>query len=124
MYACIRLCLHGMGRLWLVGSIKLQVSFEKETCKRDIILQKRNIFIDPTNRSHPILVIQGDEDPYDALSCRSFFVKEPLIIWLFCGQLPVNIRHPMGLRHPVVAHRLLSSVREEEIVCGCGCGCV
>jgi len=28
--------------------------------------------------------IQGGEDPYDALSCRSFFAKEPLITGLFC----------------------------------------
>jgi len=31
----------GMGWLWLVGSIKLQVSFAKEPYKRDGILQKR-----------------------------------------------------------------------------------
>ena len=31
-----------MGWLWLVGSIKLLVSFVKEPCKRDIILQKRH----------------------------------------------------------------------------------
>jgi len=44
-----------MGWLWLVGSIKLQVSFAREPYKRDDILQKRRImFIDPTERSHPI----------------------------------------------------------------------
>jgi len=32
-----------MGWLWLVGSFKLQVSFAKEPCKRDYILQKRRI---------------------------------------------------------------------------------
>ena len=32
-----------MGWLWLVGWIKLQVSFAKETYKRDAILQKRPI---------------------------------------------------------------------------------
>jgi len=32
-----------MGWLWLVGSIKLYVSFAKETYKRDDILQKRPI---------------------------------------------------------------------------------
>jgi len=30
--------------------------------------------------------IQGGEDPLDALSCRSFFAKEPLITGLFCGK--------------------------------------
>ena len=29
--------------------------------------------------------IQGGEDPLDALSCRSFSAKEPLITGLFCG---------------------------------------
>jgi len=31
------------------------------------------------------ILIQGGEDPWDALSCRSFFAKEPLIIGLFGG---------------------------------------
>ena len=30
--------------------------------------------------------VEGGEDPYDALSCRTFFAKEPLIIGLFCGK--------------------------------------
>ena len=34
-----------MGWLWLARSIKLQVSFAKETCKRDYILQKRPIIL-------------------------------------------------------------------------------
>jgi len=34
-----------MGWLWLVGSIKLPVSFAKETYKRDAILQKRPIIL-------------------------------------------------------------------------------
>ena len=43
----------------------------------------------------------GGKDPQDALSCRSFFAKEPLIIGLFCGKWPMEIRHPMTLRHSV-----------------------
>jgi len=53
------------------------------------------------HRYHAIQVIQGGEDPYGALRCRSFIAKEPQIIGLFCGKRPVKIRHPMGLRHPV-----------------------
>jgi len=34
-----------MGWLWLVGSIKIQVSFAKEPCKRDNILQKKPIIL-------------------------------------------------------------------------------
>ena len=34
-----------MGWLWLVGSMKLQVSFAKEPYKRDYILQKRPIIL-------------------------------------------------------------------------------
>jgi len=30
--------------------------------------------------------VEGGEDPYDALGCRSFSAKEPLIIGLFCGK--------------------------------------
>jgi len=49
MYACM--CVHSimsntsMGWLWLVGSIKLYVSFAKEAYKRDNILQKRRIIL-------------------------------------------------------------------------------
>ena len=31
-------------------------------------------------------ILQGGEDPQDALSCMSCFAKEPLIIRLFCGK--------------------------------------
>jgi len=41
----ICVCVYGMGWLWLVGWIKLQVSFAKETYKRDAILQKRPIIL-------------------------------------------------------------------------------
>jgi len=41
------------------------------------------------------------DDTRDALSCRSFPAKEPLIIGLFCGKWHTKIRHPMGFRHPV-----------------------
>jgi len=57
-------------------------------------------FIDFTHYGHPVL--QGGEDPQDALSCRAFSAKEPLIIRLFCGKWPVKIRHAMHLRHPIV----------------------
>jgi len=30
--------------------------------------------------------LQGGEDSWDALSCRSFSAKEPLIVGLFCGK--------------------------------------
>jgi len=45
--------------------------------------------------------IQGSEDSYDPVSCRSFSTKEPLNIGHFCRQWPINIRDPMSLRHPV-----------------------
>jgi len=32
------------------------------------------------------IMLQGGENPHDALSCRSFFAKEPLIIELFRGK--------------------------------------
>jgi len=56
---CRWMCM-GWGWLRLVGSIKLYVSFAKQTYERDYILQKRprithtHTFIDPTNRSQPI----------------------------------------------------------------------
>jgi len=56
---------HHMGWLWIVGSIKLQVSFAKEPYKRTNILQKvTHNFIDPTIRSHPIAL------HHTAIHCR------------------------------------------------------
>ena len=37
----------------------------------------------------------------DALSCRSIFAKEPLIIGLFWRKRPIKLRHSIGLRHSV-----------------------
>ena len=56
--AHVHICLHTqifMVWLWLVGSIKLKVSFAKEPYKGDYIFAKETYnLIDPTNRSHPI----------------------------------------------------------------------
>ena len=37
--------------------------------------------------------VQGGEDSWDALSCRSFFAKEPVFIGLFCRKCTIKIRH-------------------------------
>jgi len=65
--------------------------------------------------------IQAGKDPQDAFNCRSFFAKEPLIIGLLCGKLPIKIRHPMGLRHPVLWAVMSSLVHVcvYEFVCVC-----
>jgi len=39
--------------------------------------------------------------PIGCLKLQVIFCKESLIIGLFCGKSLVNIRHPVGLRHPV-----------------------
>jgi len=51
-----------------------------------------------------------------ALSHRSLFAKEPLIIGLFCTQRPLKIRHPMGLCHPVSPCKV-TALSLEVIVC-------
>ena len=55
--------------------------------------------------------VQGSEDTWDALSCRSLSAKEPLIIGLFCGKWPVKRSHPMHPRHRVdqVTHTYMYS---------------
>jgi len=47
------------------------------------------------------VLLQEGKAPYDALSCRSFPAKEPLIIGLFGGKWTIKIKHPMGLHHSV-----------------------
>jgi len=57
------------------------------------------------------LCIGNGEDPQDAWSCRSFSAKEPLIIGLFCGQNPMEIKHLMGLCHSVMYKRVMSCMQ-------------
>ena len=74
--------------------------------------------------------LQSGEDSYDALICRSFLVKEPLITGLFCGKWSVNIWHLMGLRHPVGEGRRSwydafscgSFVAKDPLITGLFCG--
>jgi len=47
---------------------------------------------------------ESGEDAEEASSCRSLSSKEPLIVGLFCGKRPTQMRHFMGLRHPVALH--------------------
>ena len=51
--------------------------------------------------------VQGGEDLNNALSCRSFIAKEPLITELFCRKWLMNTGHPMTLRHPVPSNGVL-----------------
>ena len=71
-----------------------KVSFATEPYKRDLYSAKETCTSkEPTNHSHPLpreAPPQGGEDPRDALSCMSFFAKEPLTIWLFCGKYPIR----------------------------------
>ena len=62
-----------MGWLWLVGSIKLQVSFAKETYKRDDILQKRPII------SSILLTVAT---PYDMPSSYVWLDSFMCVTWL------------------------------------------
>jgi len=49
-----------------------------------------------------VLTDTGWRRPIACLKLQVIFAKEPLIIGLFCGIWPMKIRHPMGLRHPVL----------------------
>jgi len=92
-----------IGWLWLVGSIKLYVSFEKESYKRLDILRKRPIFLSilltvATPYYMEIRVIarlwehivtnqKMNRIPY---LCRSFFAKELYSSWPTCRKCPTN----------------------------------
>jgi len=70
-------------------------------CSRYKYTESRWIF--PTFSSLLNVLLQGGEDPYNALRFGSLFAKEPLIIGLFCGTWSIKKRHPMGLGHPVLS---------------------
>jgi len=70
-----------MGWLRLVGSFKSQVSFAKETYKRDDILQKENDgFKEPTNNSYPIVADCGAPSQ----AARPVFAIFPTYGAVFC----------------------------------------
>ena len=58
--------------------------------------------------------LQSSEDPWDALSCRSFFAKEPLIIGLFCLKLKRLLRNDTGRRCGVAQYRDSSVVISQK----------
>ena len=62
-----------MGWLWLVGWIKLQVSFAKETYKRDNILQKRPIIL-------PILLTVAT--PYHAFNALQLHLLSNVCVYV------------------------------------------
>ena len=68
-----------------------------------------HVVLKAQNTQSNTLLVQGGGDAYDAFSCRSLSAKEPLITRLFRGKLPMKIRHPLHLRHPVLkAHNSLA----------------
>jgi len=48
------------------------------------------------------ITIQDGKDRQEILYLRSFSAREPLIIRLFYGKCPIQIRHHMGVGHTVV----------------------
>jgi len=57
---------------------------------------------------HCVAAVQGGEDAWDALNCRSLSAKEPIILGLFCGQWRIKIRHSMHIRpctFPIISEK-------------------
>jgi len=78
-----------MGWLWLVGSIKLKVSFAKEPYKKRRHSAKETcILIDPTDRSQPIAckpeskaVLFPNQRPYGVAVCDAVCVAVCGSVW-------------------------------------------
>jgi len=64
--------------------------------------------------------MMGGEDPWDVLSCRSFFAKDPLSIGHFCRHRPIKERHPMGLYHPVILNDNTCDMCGKYLMCHSG----
>jgi len=110
-------------------SLCLSLSQKKYDCWPTFSTAYRNIYMSSTCRLHVVYMscrlflesrscLQGGEDAYDALSHKSLSAKETLIIRLFCGKWPVEIRHPTHLRHPVVDVLYDSFVRVTWLIYG------
>jgi len=88
--------------VWDLEKIGLRCRTSDVWKTRFLLVSDRNDMCWTKRQSDSQYLIQGGEDPYDALSCRSLFArKEPLITGLFCGKWTIKKRHPMGFRHPV-----------------------
>ena len=62
--------------------------------------------------------LQGGEDPLDALSLQVIFRKRALYLVALLRKMTCNLRHPMGLRHPVqVVGKLWHSYVERHVTC-------
>jgi len=79
----------------LLRKIAQQLHHNFEIYHRDWFIRMHHTCI------HDSCCIQGGEDSEDFSSRRWFSAKEPLILGLFSGKWPVQIRHPMVRRHPV-----------------------
>jgi len=60
---------------------------------------------------------------------KHVFATKQLIIGLICEKIPINIRHPMHLRHPVRSIRIVMTYKtisdsSTAYVCVCVCVCV
>ena len=89
IHKCVYICMYTqdiyMGWLQLVGSLKLQVSFAKEPCKRDYILQKRPVIL----RSLLIVATPQALGPHAHThelerKYRSLLQKSPIKETIFC----------------------------------------
>jgi len=56
------------------------------------------------NLQYVIHLLQGDKDPEDALSCKSFFAKEPLSIGLFLRKMTYKDQASCGSSPPCTWH--------------------
>ena len=86
-----------MGCLRLVGSLKLQVSFAKETSKRDDVLQKRPIIL----RSLLIEATQYLSDaPQTPLQSRVIYSYTSITcVYIHCSTLQHTATHCNTLQH-------------------------
>jgi len=65
------------------------------------------------------MLAPGWQRPIGCLQLEFFFLgKEPLMIGLFCGKWPANIRQPMGVRHPLLdaysTDLVISKIEKEQ----------
>jgi len=92
---CVRVCVRDLAADSIIFTTVRERESEwsrKQMCVRVRAAQMSPLLASP---------LQGGEDPQDALSRGSLSANKPLITGLFCRKLPIQIRHPMSLCHPV-----------------------
>ena len=76
-----------------------------------LFISCNTIYTTGWRRAH---ILQGGVESYDILSSQIIFRKRALYLVALSPKMTCNLRHPMGLRHPVVPNVLCTTLQKHN----------